>query len=510
VSAPPPAETHPAGAGAVPERLHPLTPVLDLVVAVRQMAFPVVVIVLGGPGGLATLALLALLAAGVIALRAARWYRFTYRIDGTDLVIDEGILQRSRRVVPLGRIQQVDVQRSLRHQLFGVAVLRVDTAGGGSGAEAELDVLGLADAHRLRAELLDRRSGVAAVDPAAESGDQPGPPGNTPPPDPDRVVLEVPAWRLAVGGITGARLAVVLTVAASAIRLLEELPEGTAREVADRVPDTGPAATLLLVVALPVWFALAAGTAVLTDAGFSMTRRDDDLHVRRGLLDKREASTALHRVQVVRIEQNVLRRALGLASVQLQSAGSGSSASGDVSRITVPVMPVAELDGLLAEILPGRPRLPALHAAPPAARRRAILRRSVPATLAAVPLAALTWPTGAVVLLALPVAALAGELAWRGLGYATVPDHVVARRGGLLRETVVVPVAKAQSVRVRSSPLQRRAGLATLRIDVAGRGRTPSVADGPAPALDDIRGVVIGAPGARRDEAEVRRRARGG
>jgi hypothetical protein len=41
----------------------------------------------------------------------------------------------------------------------------------------------------------------------------------------------------------------------------------------------------------------------------------------------------------------------------------------------------------------------------------------------------------------------------------------------------VVPAAKAQSARVRSTFFQRRAGLATLLVDVAGGGAVPRVTD---------------------------------
>jgi putative membrane protein len=219
----------------------------------------------------------------------------------------------------------------------------------------------------------------------------------------------------------------------------------------------------------------------------------------------------LHRVQAVRITQNPLRRALGLAQVQLQSAGSGTSASGDVTRVTIPVVSTAELDRIVGEVLPGAAPLPDLVPAPPRARRRALLRRIVPATLVAGPVVALTWPDPTPAIIAgsaLVAAAGLGELFYRGLGHASRPGHVTARRGSLVRETVVVPTARTQSARLRSSPMQRRAGLATLLVDVAGRGRTPAIIDGRARQLDTLRRDVLDAPAARADEAAVRRRAR--
>jgi putative membrane protein len=549
----PPVHGHggPAEDLSVPRRLHPVTPVLDLVVQIRQLALPIVILALGGAQGAIGVGTIVLIMGLVLGLRILRWTRYSYRIDGDALRIEEGVLRRTRRTVPLARIQQVDVQRALRHRVAGVAALRVDTAGGAGGAEATLDVIALDEAERLRRVLLaarDRAQGLAAADSAATptgtgtapagpevADDDPtvsaGPPpaegepdgigaarpGEPPaqpwagPEDEGDVVLTIPARRLAVGGMTGARLAAVLIVVGSALRLLDDLPEGLARDVLDAVPTGGTILLLLVMVGLPLSLVVAAVSAMLSDGGFTLTARRGALHVRRGVLDQREATVGLHRVQAVRIEQNPVRRLLGLAQVQLQSAGSGTSASGDVTRVTVPVVQVRDLDALLGRVLPGVDALPELAPAPPAARRRAMIRRVVPTALVFgfLPLLSDPRPVGVAIYVGLLVAALLlGEAAYRGLGHAAVDGHVVARRGTLTRETVVVPVARTQSTRLRSSPLQRRARLASLYVDVAGRGRTPAIIDGPAPRLAELRTAVLGTDAARADEAAVRRRAR--
>lgn len=86
---------------------------------------------------------------------------------------------------------------------------------------------------------------------------------------------------------------------------------------------------------------------------------------------------------------------------------------------------------------------------------------------------------------------------------------VVARSGALIHRTALVPIARTQSHRVESSPFQRRLGLATLTIQVAGRGRTVALVD-----LYDHRCRVVGdhalgSAEARRDELAVRRRTLG-
>ena len=95
------------------------------------------------------------------------------------------------------------------------------------------------------------------------------------------------------------------------------------------------------------------------------------------------------------------------------------------------------------------------------------------------------WPWGALAVVALPLAVLAGEAAYRNLGHARHGDFLTARRGALIRTTAIVPAAKTQSARVHSTLFQRRAGLATLHVDVAGGGAMPQVTDEAAATGDD-------------------------
>lgn len=514
-----------------PRRLHPSSPVLNLVISLRQLLFPLVFVVLGSGRALLTGPIAVVALAALVGWRILVWRRFSYRIDHDALRIEQGVFNRQRREVPLRRIQQVDLQRKLRHRVLGVAVVRIDTAGGGSGAEVVLEAIGDDDALALRSALLNRARHADAVgvdpsgvDPGTDGrhGDQEPAGGRATggleggwaiPPVPE-VVVELGTRQLVLAGVTGSRLAGILPLVGAAFGLFSELPgsisDSLARNVGDRV-STGAVIPLLVLLALPVVAGLAAATSVLTDHGFTLVRIGHDLHLRRGLLDQREATLSLERIQVLRILDNPVRRRLGLVSVQLQSAGSGSQTDGAVSRLTIPLLPHADLGRLLGQVLPGSDPRPDLVPAPPAARRRAWVRRLVPVTLvvAGLIVASRSWWSLLALTMLVPAAFLA-EQAFRGLGHAATPSFVFARRGGLFRETVVVPVAKAQSSRLQSSPFQRRVGLATLHLAVAGRGRTPAVVDGAVNRLGCLRHAALYAPAARADEEVVRRRTRAG
>src|SRR5918995_2313767 len=157
--------------GGGPRRLHVLSPVffaighawrlwpLALLVAARRQFW-----------------LLGLGALVLLAWSTIEWLRRTYELEGGALRLEEGVLARKPRSVPFDRIQQVDLVRKPLHRLLGVATLRVETAGGGSAAEVDLDVVSLAEAQALRASLLQAKAQVAGA-PAGQAAEGQAPAG---------------------------------------------------------------------------------------------------------------------------------------------------------------------------------------------------------------------------------------------------------------------------------------------------------------------------------------------
>lgn len=492
-----------------PRRLHPLTPFFDLILLARQLLLPIVLAVVAGGGGRDRgQVLFAIPVVLGTFYGVARWWRFTYSFDGARLVIDEGVLTRKRRVIPLDRVQQVEMQSKLRHRLVGVTVLRVDTAGGGGSAEVDLSVVSVAEATRLRSILLPdaHRASAPASTPESAAGsardlrrEREG-----------EVLVRLSPWQLAIAGMTGSELALMLTIVGWLIQVVDDLSIDVLRNLDGRLSAPASVAGFAgaALTVLVVWFGLAAIAGVVKHYGFEMRRTGADLRVRRGLFERREGSMPVRRLQAVVVAQSIVRRALGFASVVLQSGGQATGTSGGVARIDVPLLAASGVEPLVRSLLPvpATWSVSALREHPRAAHRRAIVRRVVPAALLVAAPALLLGGARGVALAALSVvaAAVAGELAYLGLGHASTGGIVTARAGGVARHTVVVPGARVQSLRLRSSPLQRRAGLATLSIDVAGKGRAPTIRDADGESLRSLQLELVRAPGALRDELDVR------
>jgi putative membrane protein len=283
---------------------------------------------------------------------------------------------------------------------------------------------------------------------------------------------------LLVAGLTGGRVG----VAAAVLAFAQEL---AGRRVADAVlsaPQRFGATVLVIVVLLGIAaaFALSVVATAVTYWNFTVTRDGDLIRLHRGLLDERRDTVPLTRVQALTVEENLVRRALGLAAVKMVVAGR----AGEDEALTSTLLPIGSREqafALAGAVLAiDHPDRITLRAMPPEARARRLTRAAVAViAVTAVTLVVLDWPVGLWGLLSAAVAVPAARGAYRALGWRRDADVVVARAGWPIRRTSITPVHAPQSLRVSCSPFQRRRGLATLRIEIARsvRGRDPRLID---------------------------------
>ena len=156
---PPAPAVQTASAADAERRLHPMSWLFVLLAQLRQFILPLLALLLFGQGDRNEL--WPLVGVGVLALFSL-WQYFTYRYDVVDdaLVVRSGLLERSVRVIPFARIHNVALQQSMLHRVFGVAEVRLESAGG-KKPEAQMQVLRLSDALALES-LVRHRTGAAA------------------------------------------------------------------------------------------------------------------------------------------------------------------------------------------------------------------------------------------------------------------------------------------------------------------------------------------------------------
>jgi len=420
----------------------------------------------------------------ILGWQYAYYRRYEYELTDNTLDIDAGVLSRRSREIPYGRIQNVSIERSIVQRALGLAEVRVETAGG-SQSEAHLQFVGKAEADRLQNELSDRKRQSREERTAAAGAEVAPGETDTTPADRRELLFEMTSRELLVLGIVSLDSRILPLVFFALTPFLSE--------IGDLLGGSAGVAVLVLpAIVLAIYLAtgiLSAAYAVTNYYGFRLWEMDDELRYERGLLQRFSGTIPLPKVQAVTITENVLARRFGYASLAAETAGFSPGQEGG-SEAAVPIARRDRVVELAESIEPVD--LPAFERPPKRARTRYVARYSIVLgilTAASYGAVAAGWWGGQwwLTLLAAPLVPVAAHLKWRNLGYALTDDHVVTRNGFWSRTTKIVPYHRVQTVVDTQTIFQRRRGLATLHVDVAG---SRSLVSDDSKALDVDRDVA--------------------
>lgn len=489
-------------------RLHPLTLFFAGWNSIRGFLIPaILVLVLGrGTRGAEWIPVAAAIGAAAVGWAVLRYYTFSYWITaggvgtpGGELIIRSGVLSKTERHIPLHRVQDIRLKQGLMHRLLGVVEVNIETAGG-QGAEGKLSVLSQAEAGRLRDAIFARR--VALADAPAVPALSAGPEGavastSAPaaPASPRQTIRRVTTRELILAGLTSNQVASGFVLVIGIVGFVFEFVDPKDSQIGDAVqavirwwlrfgadswPVLAAGGTLLL---LFVGILISVVGSVVLFYGFELSLAGEDLHRSYGLFTRHASSLPRRRIQLLRVDEGLLRRWLGLATLRASSAGSApaqdENAKGD--DVLLPVVPRAEVVALLPIVFPDA----AGHANPDWRRvsRRAIWRGtfkgSVGVLIVTTAAVVSKGPVGLLLLTGVALVYGLNVVAYRHLGYADDAGFFRTRRGWLGRSTHVVPVRNVQAVIITQNPLDRRHGVATVRVDTAGQG-------GAGPQVDNV------------------------
>ena len=357
------------------------------------------------------------------------WWFTRYLIDGTELRITSGILQKSSRRIPYERIQGVDIAEPFLARVIGLAELRIEMAGGKS---SRIDV----------AVPPARRREEAAAAPAGTGARTTSEELNADSVEPElELIARVPPGRVVLG--------TVLSLDFLAAML------GSVGVLVAAIWFDQVLAFLGGIIPLVTWLGQIVGKRILTQWDFTLTRSDNGLRIERGLLSRTSQSIPFARVQGVAVEEPYVWRRLGWQRLEVDVAGYASQGDGDSSDSSSTLLPIADpvlAAAVIDELVPG-------------ARQASNEQVRVPRR---------SWPFA--------------PIGWRYRWVAADDVAFVARSGWLERTTDIVPHARTQSVELRQGPWQRRLNIATVEIHTP---KGPVDADGPHLDASDAHRIAF-------------------
>jgi putative membrane protein len=414
VMPPPMAAAVPLEVGETWRRLHPLSPIVRFGRVLIGVLGVAVASIAEQPGlrhnrgfPISLIVYIGLLVLGGVG-GVISWLVTRWRIADGNLQIETGFIRRQSLRIPLARIQAVDVISPLLGRFLGLAEVRVVSAGRGA-EHGRLAYLTAAQAPVVRARLLALAHGleVGTPEPAALP------------------LLHVQNGLLLPALLMRSHVLTPILIAIAAVAAIAAAPVIAPGAL-------GSVVTVLVVSGLGV------ARAFNEDFDFAISEAGDGVRLDRGLLQRRHETIPYGRIQAVRVVEPLFWRAFGWARLEVDVARQSMSREADrdaqqVARTLIPVATREQALWLLARVMPdAHPNPPPDAGPPPRARLKAPLSFHFLA-------------------------------AWFGQRY------VYARTGRVQVSTIIVPLVKVQSVRLKSGPLQRAFHIATVDVDTAGR-----------------------------------------
>jgi putative membrane protein len=460
-----------------PRRVHPLTVVIWFLKKAPQnvLGLPAIIGITSGRG----LGWIALAAVGIgvasLVWTWINWRRFTYEVTDSELVIERGLLNRTRRSIPLERIQDVGIEQGPLSRIFGLAEVRVET-GGGDKDEAVLDSVSLSEAARLRGAL---RGAPVRPMVGLDSGEDAAPV--------EDVLTEVFAMspgRVLLLGLFSFSL-VWIAALATGIQFLGDALGFGWDEIADMAETAQGEVTSRLnystgfgLFGLVVMLGVVTGVArtVLREWNFKLRAGIGRFRRTRGLLTRSEVVVAMRRIQLALIQRGPFRGLLGWNALSFQTLGGSNDPSG--RQVMAPLARDFEVAAIVERAgLPPFERLPLRPVAPAHILRALVL--AVPLPLLVIAAALLLTPFAWLALILTLPPVLTALLQRKFHRYALRSASLQVMRGVLAQRDWIVPVENVQVVTLRQGLIQRWLGLVTVEVDTAGAGMgaTPAVVD---------------------------------
>lgn len=448
---------------------------------------------------------------GLVGFAYISYKHFAWELTDAEVHVYEGFFFKKETHIPLQRIHSIDYSAKIADRILGVVTLRIETAGGGQKAEAEIASLRLAEAEALRYEVFARKRrlepatatgttaplGESQQDIAAEiarlSESARGAfAGEYVDASPLEYEHRLTLGELALAGISNSNVLLLALAGIGGLSQILSMISGSDSAILDYAQGAAKyllsfgiaVAAVVAVLSLLLAWTISILTTVISYGGFTVRRRGGRVELEMGLLEHRFTGVAIDRIQSVRIKQGVLRRMIGFAELSLETVSSPNAEgakNGQTGLVIHPLIRRRKIGAFIADLLPEFSHAPVeLSRLPMRALGRAIFRTTAVPGLAVtaaavsayvfarplVPAASWLVPLVAVALL-LPCPWL-GYMSWRTRGHAVDDTMLVIRNGVLDTDTRIVPRRKIQWAKSTDGPFQRRLGLAGISVWTAG------------------------------------------
>ena len=398
-----------------------------------------------------------------------KWYYTTYWVENNVLHVKQGLFVKKESYLNKERVQTINTSSNVLYQMLGLKKIQIETAGGGDEAEVSLAGITVEEATELIA-MLNESASELKVEKTLEEVEV------------KEIITEEKqareyklTWKeILIASVTSGQFGLLFSLIFFVYHQVDEyIPKWIENSVKSYVMEHDIYGWILMIAILLVlsWIISTIGYA-LKHGDFTVNRRNDEVRISQGLLEKKELVLKLHRIQGITIKEGILRQPFGYCAVQvevIQSKGTDD----EKEKVTLhPIIRKDRVQQLLAHLQLPYELNANITSLPKAALRRYLIDSFIFFAMLAIPLTGISiyFEKYYIMWALLPLAILIftlGYATFKTNGYSVNGEQItlvyrsVGKYTGLIRRRHVQSMEKTQSY------FQRRADLCTYKFSSA-------------------------------------------
>ncbi len=418
----------------------------------------------------------------VIPVAVLNYYFFKYEINETEVTIKSGIFAKKQRVIPLSKIQNINIEQNFLQKILRITQLKLETAGDAT-SEAALQFISYKEALNIQDYIQAKKESIISKEPidiidgttlevvpaasinAVETTDE---------------IFKLSNRELLRFGMLRFR-PVVLLFMSWLYSFAQPFLFNNDSEEFDHIIDFFASlngtelvfylSVLVVAVIVTSWLA----DIVLTVNRyykFSLRLAKGKLHTSFGFTSTKRGTIPLKRLQSLTLRTNVIKKYFDFYSLDIQTAGFGENSV--KPEAVVPFSKKEKILKLIEDIFDFQ--LPdSLKGISPLSVRRAFIKLAFFHTVVLTSLVYFFGYYMFVIALFYPILYYYAHLRFVNRGYIISGDKLAVKQGVWFKSLTVIPIRKIQTFRIHQTIFQRRLGLATINVDTAAAGITGDI-----------------------------------
>jgi len=398
-----------------------------------------------------------------------KWYYTTYWVENNVLHVKQGLFVKKESYLNKERVQTINTSSNVLYQMLGLKKIQIETAGGGDDAEVSLAGITVEEATELIAMLNEPTPEVKAEETSEEVVEK------------EIITEEKQAteykltWKeILLASVTSGQFGLLFSLIFFVYHQVDEyIPKWIENSVKSYIMEHDIYGWIFMIAILLVlsWVISTIGYA-LKHGDFTVNRRNDEVRISQGLLEKKELVLKLHRIQGITIKESILRQPFGYCVVQvevIQSKGMGD----EKEKVTLhPIIRKDRVQQLLAHLQLPYELNTNIISLPKAALRRYLIDSFIFFAMLAIPLTGISiyFEKYYIMWAFIPLAILfftLGYATFKTNGYSVNGEQITLVYRSVGKYTGLVRRRHIQSMEKTQSYFQRRADLCTYKFSNA-------------------------------------------